>query len=89
MVNSCRSAAIWAAMGIALVALFPAGTGSFTVTHGPVTAVRAVIDHVLEFTPISLAPVALLAQRELRVFRGLAPAELVNPDATPIPALRC
>ena len=39
-------------------------------THGPVTAVRAVVDHAPESSPISLLAIALIAHHEMHVFRG-------------------
>jgi hypothetical protein len=89
MLQSFRNAALLATVGVVLMALFPTGTGSFTATHGPVTAVRAVVDHVLDFPPISLQPITQIADRELHAGTRIAIVVRTTCDRGPILALRC
>jgi hypothetical protein len=50
-----RSVALLIALGIAVVVLFPSGSGPFTATHGPASALRAVVDVDLVFALFSTA----------------------------------
>ena len=89
MLQSFRNAALLATFGIVLVALFPAGTGSFTATHGPVTAVRAVSESVLEFATILVLPIAQIAYRVSHVPARIAIVTATTCDPVPILVLRC
>jgi hypothetical protein len=48
-----RIVALSATLGVALVVLFPMGSGPFTATHGPASALRAVADVALVFVLLS------------------------------------
>lgn len=48
-------------LGILLVAWFPLAAGPFTATHGPVTALQAVMRALRLLIAISFLPMALIA----------------------------
>jgi hypothetical protein len=89
MLQSYRQAAVLAMMGIVLIALFPCGIGPFTATHGPMTAVKAVVDPAVEFTAVSVLPVTPVTYLELHVLLESRVGPVATFDATPIPSLRC
>lgn len=89
MLQSFRSVAILVALGVLVVALFPLGAGPFTATHGPLTALRALIFAILLFVTISFVLRALVAYCDdyvrLNIQTGSVPA--FNPS--PFLNLRC
>ena len=85
----CRNVALLATLGVAVVVLFPLGSGPFTVTNGPASALRAFAYIALLFVLLS----TLLAARTDGLNRYPAKTRLCAPvalsaGATPLP-LRC
>jgi hypothetical protein len=62
MLTCWRNVALLITLGIALVVLFPSGSGPFTATHGPASALRAVVD-VDVVLALLLAAVAVQSAR--------------------------
>jgi hypothetical protein len=89
MLLSCRNAALLTTLGVVLVALCPLGAGPFTATHGPVTALRAVVYAVLLLITICFLPTALISCRESYIRPGSSVIYAGVCDSTPILALRC
>ena len=90
MVLPIRKAALLTALAVVGLVLFPAGTGPFTATHGPLTAVSVVGHTILEFVLICILPattVIIHVKSCARQQIGVVPVN--RPDRTPIPALRC
>lgn len=89
MLKSFRSVAILVALGVLVVALFPLGEGPFTATHGPLTALRALIFAILVFVTISFVLRVSVAYRDscLRIDVQTVRVALFN--SPPVPSLRC
>ena len=89
MLLSIRNAALLTALAVVGLALFPAGAGPFTATHGPITAVSVVGHTILEFVLICILPSIMVTR--IQSFRpqqvGVIPP--ISADRAPIPALRC
>ena len=89
MLLSLRYVALVATIGIALVILFPLGSGPFTATHGPVSALRAIANFAL----LLLIFYFLAAMRSGRLASCIRHAIPFEPAeacvAQPILELRC
>lgn len=88
MLMPIRNAALLATLAVVGVALFPVGAGSFTATHGPLTAVSVVGHTILEFILICILPAVMVTHIQSCRLRQVGVLLPVSPDRTPIPALR-
>jgi hypothetical protein len=85
-----QNAALLATAAVVWVALFPAGIGPFTATHGPATALSAMTCDAVDFAPFYVssasAAVSLTSgylSHEVRLFG------IEGPERPPVVALRC
>lgn len=84
-----RSVAILVTLGVLLVVLLPLGTGPFTATHGPVTALRALIFAILLFVTISFVLRAFIAYRDVCLELNTQAVSVAVLNSSPVPNLRC
>ncbi|HZD31145.1 MAG TPA: hypothetical protein VE779_05730 [Candidatus Angelobacter sp.] len=89
MLQSFRNAAVLAVLAVVLVTLLPAGSGPFTSTHGPVTAVRTVVDHVFDFISVAFVLLTFIAYRAALAFRATPVAAAMPFEPIPVLTLRC
>ena len=85
-----RSAVLLAILGVVSVALFPAGLGPFTATHGPASALRTILSDVVEFTFLDvllIAPFTHVVASHMRQPVWEVSARSHQPP--PVLALRC
>lgn len=84
-----RNVALLIALGIAAVVLFPAGSGPFTATHGPASALRAVVDVDLVFALLSTAVAVQSDPPESHTWQHLQNVSIPVSTGTAAPPLRC
>ena len=89
MLPRCRNTALLVALGVLFVALFPLGTGPFTVTHGPLTALRALAFAILLFVAVSFLLRAMVADPGLYITLKIQVVGVAVFDSAPVPSLRC
>ena len=89
MLQSARNVAVLVTVGVLVVALFPLGTGPFTATHGPLTALRALLFAILLFATISFVLRALAAYRDDYIRLNIQTVGAAASDSSPLPNLRC
>jgi len=89
MLPRCRNTALLVALGVLFVALFPLGAGPFTVTHGPLTALRALAFALLLFAAISLLLTVTVADPGMYIRLRIQVVGVAVFDAAPVPSLRC
>jgi len=86
---SAFSAALLAILGVVLVAWCPLPAGSFTATHGPITALRAIADAILLALVLSFLPRALISRCKFYLGLDISPADMNGCHPVPVLSLRC
>ena len=85
----CRNVALLATLGVAVVVLFPLGSGPFTVTNGPASALRAFAYAALLFVLLSTLLAVRTDRPESHLRQDSSFVAVTLPDcAIPLP-LRC
>jgi hypothetical protein len=84
-----RNVALLATLGVALVVLFPLGSGPFTATYGPASALRAIAYVSLLFVLLSTLLAVRTDGSESHVRRDLSVAPVAVSASTAVLPLRC
>ncbi|HVO63502.1 MAG TPA: hypothetical protein VMT53_21440 [Terriglobales bacterium] len=89
MSSQQQNIAILVALGVLLVAAFPAGAGAFTARCGPLTAVQATSIESIDFIAVAVTCAVLALECVMAVSRAGQPAPVVLARFHGILALRC
>lgn len=85
----CRNVALLATLGVALVVLCPLGSGPFTTTHGPASALRSFAYASLLFVLLSTVLALGNARPESQIRKDLSFIPVAGSARTAALPLRC